>query len=262
MNIQEIRHNIKAIVMFTLDRRPERKWAWLGAIKSQRVPDDCIHIMSAMDGAAYSDIDTLVDAVVDDGFPWFEVFKDSQWSGPEHPHSKQGNLATTWSFLRAFRKVIKLDVLSIVMVDNYFLGKGWWFFGQLVKGLEDLRILQLHHWDSRKHPNPEFRNDNFPRVRWYPDEVQKDISRGLAGAGDSVIMVSPAGAQQIIDWSAEQPYFLIENLLWHFAHEGPHPGCYSIVKTGYEEWADGRIFLQHWTGASDSDRTQINKMEN
>ena len=258
MNIQEIHHNIKAVIMFTLNRRPERKWAWLGAVKSRHVSDETIHIMAAMDGKTYPNIEALVDAVVADGFPWFEIFKDPQWDKPEHPHSKLGNLATTWSFLRAFRKVIELDVLSIVMVDNYFLGKGWYYFDKLIEPIDDLRILQLHHWDSRKHPNPEFRNNDFPRVPWYPDEVCRDVSRGLAGVGDSTLLLSPSGAQQIIDWSKEQPHFLIENLLWHYAHQGPHPGCYSIVKTGYDEWADGRIFLENWTQQPDSERTAIN----
>lgn len=258
--MEEVQHRIKAVIAFTLDRRSERRWAWLGAMKAQQVPDDVVHIMSAMDGGAYPNIESLVDAVVEDGFPWFERFKDPEWDKPEHPHSKLGSLATTWSFLRAFRKVIELDVLSIVMVDNYYLGRWWWDFNRLIETLDDLRILQLHHWDSRKHPNPEFRNDNYPRVPWYPDEVCRDVSKGLAGVGDSVLLLSPSGAQQIIDWSEEQPHFLIENLLWYYAHQGVHPGCYSIVKYERErnEWADGRIFLEKYTGAPDSERTTIN----
>ena len=251
--------SIGAVITFTLERRPERKWAWLGAVKSEHVPDAHLHIMSAQDGKRYPNIAGLIDAVVADGFPWFAMFKESEWNRPEHPHSKLGNLATTWSFLRAFRRVLELDVISLIMVDNYFLSKRWHHFENLIAPLQDLRILQMHHWDSRHHPDPKFRNDLFPRVPWYPNEVAPDISKGLAGAGDSVLILSPAGAAQLINWSETCPWFLIETLLWHYAHQGPQSGCYAVIKKDFDVWVDGRILLERWTGGPDSERTAINE---
>ena len=261
--------HIEGVIFFSLKRRRERFWAQMGALKSRYVPDEVIYPMDAMDGADYETSRDVINAAVADGFPHFGALTDD-WLAKGYTTGERGSLATTWSFLRAFRKVIELDKPSIVMVDNFFLSRNFGEFQQLfddVESLEQLKIIQLHHWDSRF--DSPINSEDYVRVPWYREHEGKHLTKGLAGTGDSVIFLTPAGAELLLHWCAERPYDLVETVIHHQAHQCIRDDCYAVIEGGYykrgdeilleprERWANGVIYLANWTGKSDSERTLL-----
>ena len=87
--------------------------------------------------------------------------------------------------------------------------------------------------------------------------------------GDSVLLLSPIGAEMLIDWCSESPHDLVETVIHRKAHQEISPGCYSAFEGGYYYKggnllesphpciASGVLYLEKWTGKTDSERTLL-----
>lgn len=109
---------IEKVACINLSRRKERLISWVSSLYTQKVPISLLARFGAKDAIDYGYTE-LVESVVQDNFPTFEYYlhpsieKDKQAIKPI--------LASTWSYLRAFRWIIEQNETILLMEDDTIL---------------------------------------------------------------------------------------------------------------------------------------------
>lgn len=251
-------NEIKRVIPVSLTRRrPEKKWAVIGGLIAQDFPVEMIDVHDAMDGYDFDDVYEVMDAAADDGFPGFKVLKEKWLETTDFTdhETTTGHFCCAWSYLQAWRKIAEGDGHCIFMADKFTFRQSYNKLQPIFDQIPDLDILQISHHDVVS---------IYPRVPWFPGEEVvpgTGIMKGLAGCGEGVMVFSPSGAQQAIDFWNERPYWIsTEALMWDISREGPHDGFYAVID-GVEtvKWINYSLLLEPLTGKTDTERTVVHR---
>lgn len=251
-------NEIKKVIPVSLKRRrPEKGWAVIGGLIAQDFPLEMIDVHDAMDGYDFDDVYEVCDAAVADGFPGFGTLKQ-QWlekTDFTDLETTTGHFCCAWSYLQAWRKIAEGDGHCVFMADKFVFRRSYYVLQVIIDRIPDLHIFQIAHNDVVP---------GYDRVPWYPGEEavpETGIMKGLAGCGEGVMVFSPKGAQQAIDYWNERPHWIsTEALMWDISREGPHDGFYSAIE-GLEtgSWVNYALLLEHFTGKTDTERIIVHR---
>ena len=200
-------------------------------------PSDGVHRLEAHAATDYDSKGSLCDAAIADGFPFFELLRDS-WM-------RKIDAACQWTWcsgLRAVEQLLAPGECIIYMLDDHMIRRQFHIFADLVDPLSDLQMIQLFSWDPCTIEGHGFENpERFPRRNFDKCEARPQLYHGFNLAGDSVVLLSKRGAQMAFSWIAEFPYEFLET---HILRKSQFalPGCYSLV-TEHEwmGWIDQKI---------------------
>ena len=187
---------LNRIIILNLERRLDRFHFVLGAMHMLEFPDvhkavrgrDCfIKRFIAYDYKDYKDIDDIVKAAADDGFPELESFAEYLILHPREI-GLIGRFATLWSQAALLRYVVESKENVIYLLDNHSFTYRYPFLRiELIVGgayyLESFRVLQLgfHHK----------RIPNFQGTKFY--------GKGFLSGWDQGLYLTPEGSQFLLD---------------------------------------------------------------
>ena len=209
--------------------RLDRLLLWQGAMTSQRVPraDFCIRV--AMDKDDFPTRKSLCEAAIADGFTGFfgyHVENSIDYIG-------YGILLGSWSMMRVWREIAQGNETAVAWVDDYALGEHERELRRLVSEIEP-DVLQLcWHYRNDLYP-PKGMQSRSPYHVWpYPPEPKtgrKDVVVGAAGSADWALVLSPIGAQWLLDYMEKMPYFNTESVVAPMWYENHHrKSVYSVT---------------------------------
>ena len=232
---------ITRIRVINLKRRVDKLAAFYGAIHVTEVPYSVIEVFEAHDAADYRDGFAVREAASRE-FPFWRKLSDV-WIG--RGHLGRGSLCCLWSMQSVLRLIGEgNDDLAVLTTDGCPFSRNWQDLCATVGEIGVFDIFQLRHWESEKRPRP----DSFPsRLDTVPE-----VSKGLGGAGDGCFVLTPAGANRILEWCEERPFDSLEILLFHKSFEVVE-GCVSPVVCS--EWIRPHIELESVFGQPDSERS-------
>ena len=228
--------------------RLDRNYLFRGAMAATGFrPENLIRVI-AKHKEDYPTRQILCDAAAADGFPeFFGYQRDKIWPG-------YGHLVCSWSVMRCWRTIANSGETAIQLLDDYYLKKDISELQQLINDLGDVQILQLA-WHTR---DDVFFKDEYklglPYRAEEPERSQKSdhVYVGAArGCSDWALVLSPEGAQLLLDYMRLQPYLNTECVITglHFAFKEIR-GIYSIVQNNPK--VNGTVELQpednYWIG--------------
>ena len=187
---------ITKVMCMNLKRRPERLFMWLGALQVSDVPMDIVEVFYAHDGLEYKDGYEVAAAAKQD----FSFWPDDYCA--DH---KTAELCTIWSYLSVLKKVAEgdTDEAVLLMLDDMLFAGNYSQLQVIVNKLGDLgdfKLLQITNSNAKPHDRSGYQA-LIPGI--------PGVSPGLV-LDDTVLVISPAGAQMLLSWYAEQffPFFL------------------------------------------------------
>lgn len=167
-------------------------------------------------------------------FPEFYKFHRDKWWPP------YGHLVCTWGWLKMLEHVASMETLdyAVLTCDDYALKRPLAALKWILDVLGDVQILQLSYqkcdWifdqvQSTFNVSLPRRVIRFERVGIYP------VWRGTGmGAADNYV-VSPKGAQLILDHMMDCSYVNSEHALYLLDHLRAPKGTYSMVENNMNE---------------------------
>lgn len=209
--------------------REDRNHLFRGAMAQMDIPPENLIRHIAKNKEDYSSRKTLCDAAIGNGFRgFFEYQRDREGKYPGF-----GHLVCTWGCMRIWREIANGDEVACQFLDDYCLRQPMVRFAEFLAPLDDLNILQLA-WHKRD--DIFLRNDyDLPPI---PYEFQEDVvsqkSRDFLvgtgiGSSDWALVLSPVGAQMLLDYMDEYPYLNSEVALVGLYHTATNvDGLYSL----------------------------------
>lgn len=192
--------------------RNDRRYTWVGAMASQGVPREEMHICLAMDKDDYPTPEAICHAAIADGFRGFFQYH------LEHPHYLVGlgHLICSWSVMRMWREIAHGHETAVAWLDDYALRVKVSRLTSLVERLNpDVLMLAWH-----------YRRDLFGQQTTIPmadsfcsvPEPQScprapEVYLGAYGGSDWANVLSPRGAQWILDYMEAYPFLNTENAI-------------------------------------------------
>ena len=246
------------VIPINLKRRIDRLCAFYGAMQSHRYPIEVIQPFEAHDGLEYGTVFEVREAALQE-FPFWSRL-DDDWLGARYLGI--GSLCCLWSMQSVLNQIGQepANSLCVMTTDHFVLSRSYTQLRQELDLMVDNDIFQLDHWnaDTVKHnPGVDRLHPAHPPTFPTPYFSYPEISKGLAGAGD-ILMLTPAGARRVLEWSSDEPYHLIEYLLWKKSFEVTDR-CISTIVPAH--WVWGPILLTPVTGQSESDRLLLDESE-
>ena len=212
-----------------MKRSTHRNYFMQSMLSGFNFPPGEVHRLAANDAGDYENKETICNAAIADGFPFFELLRDS-WMN-------KINVACQWTWccgLRAMRDMLAPGKSCLYLLDDHFIRRTFYDFNQLVAPLDDLLMLQIFQWDVRKEGDGKFKNPEFYAPKNFEVcESNPHVYHGFNYAGDSIAIFSGDGAARSLDWIAEFPYEFLETHVLRRS-QLTLPGCYSIVHD--HEW--------------------------
>ena len=255
---------IESVYFLNVPRRHDKKFACIGALLARGTPEDCIIPYPAMDAARYSCSEAICASAIADGFSHFEVFLEKGYLENARANgwdiAGKGSLCCLWGMQRMYREIANKGKIAIAMTDKYVLPVRFPRLCQALEFIPKFKIFQLWSWEDKSLVQDiGGERKAVQRMQPYPNPHPEDtlISVGLAGAGDLGLVLSPAGAEMLLGWCADEPYWFVEMVNWQKSWEFP-AGCYSINNTDYEvKWGPVILPLTHFSNKPDSERTHV-----
>lgn len=177
---------IERVLVLNLDKRRDKWMTMLGSLKGAGFdihPDGkMVYRVSAKDGSTYENGDAVKEAAVADGFDYFWGY---DWTGARA-------IAWCWSWARVMREIIRSDKITMFILDDMPPTPGWNYvrFCDLTKDAmrdadwDHFKILQLN-------PGMALKQDG--------KMINPMIGQGISGACDFGFVLSPVGAQLLLD---------------------------------------------------------------
>ena len=189
---------IKEVLILNLARRPDRRCAMIGHLITYivDVPQQRIRFFAANDGQAYDSVEAVIDAAEIDGFPQYRqiVANEPQFGAPSR-------IATDWSWCQAMRYIASFESDErpvLFLYDDMRLHYNFYMLEHVVNFLMKrpgpFHGLQLHCYSWPWDPEPE----NY----WLDGFIQE----GFGGRGDYGLILTPEGAQKLLDFHFEEPF--------------------------------------------------------
>ena len=186
--------------VLNLPYRVDRRYYMMGHLHTIGVDPNIIDFFPAKYHADFDSPEAIIAAAIADGFPEFgsERYEGiSKW-----PHGKF-ELVCNWNHAAVLRKIIEDDRVALYMLDDYVLKIQFEYLRHVVNHLETnyppFYLLQLGWWTSPSHE--EWMMSHGLVNRPYADEdiINGFIARGIGGCGDWVTVMSPKGAEILLD---------------------------------------------------------------
>lgn len=226
-----------------LDRREDRNFLFRGAMAAQGVSVNDLIRVPARDIEKYQERKDICNAAIDDGFEEFFTFqKDDGDIG-------KGHLICSWSIMRAWRMIADSDETAMQWVDDYALSGNISEIERVVATLDDLNIVQLS-W----HDRPDFFVSNAKKSQikydiWREYDISPkcpDFYEGSKGCSDWVIILSPDGAQFLLDYMAMFPFIYTELAIFASSCHVDYKGVYSAVHNDGKSHGTKELFGNGW----------------
>ena len=233
---------ITKIRPINLKRRFDKLAAYYGGMHTSFVPFDVIEPFEAHDAKDYPDGFAVREAASKE-FPFWKKLSD-EWI--RDGWLKRGSLCCLWSMQSVLEIIASSnDHLAVMCTDGSPFVMNWFDMQQRLRKLPPFDIFQLWHSDD---------SPSYPYYDWYPSPVEVDdsVSYGLAGLGDGCFILSPYGADLMLEWCEETPYHNIEVMVYGKASERLD-GCLSTIKQ--YEWIRPHIDFEEIFGRVLSERT-------
>lgn len=243
---------VTKVRVINLKRRYDKLLAFHGAAQSRDVKPKDIEPFEAHDAQDYESPYSIREAASAQ-FPFWSKLSD-QWI--KDGYLGKGSLCCLWSMQCVLELIGQEESgtdLTLMITDHYYLRCFLWELNDKLMNFNDMDILQLHHWTSYKkdfdYPPtfptpilsmPYISMKNFP-----------EFSCGLAGLGDTAIVLSPEGARRVLGWCEEMPYHLLERLFYVKSFT-EYDKCFSSIIPS--QWVAGPIELEALTGNPNSER--------
>ena len=205
---------IDAVRFPYLERCMFRYYMTMGGFAAQSVPSDRIKPFVGHDQEAYPSLEAFAEAAIADG--WNNPFRKFL-DGEIEPANSY--LSTTWSYLSIFREIANSDEVTLFTLDDVRMLKHWSQYELLLDSCPDFDIVQIWWWYHEPMPVLE----------------DTDISPGFHGPGDDMLIVTPKGAQRVLDWIEQFGDMTFEACLNHRRVYQPEllEGCYTTNKPSH-----------------------------
>lgn len=220
---------IKEVLILSLKRRMDRRCAMLGHLTTKLVdvPLDHIRFFPANDGAGYESVEDVVASAAEDGFPQYEkIVKDNPY------FAAQSRIATDWSWCQAMRYIAHAPEADGMHEDTSIAPTLFLF--------DDMRLnynfymLECVIQMVMERPGP-FHALQLHCYRWPWDPEQENywmdgfLQEGFGGRGDYGLVLTPEGAQRLLDFHFEEPFDTVNNDLAILSKPGERNiGFYSV----------------------------------
>ena len=233
---------IDKVFILNLERRADKWWFMLGALRALNFPfdgtcqpwGDTIVRFTACDGADCPDCDSVTAAILNDGFPGFVP--------PEGENKFY--LAWIWTWLKALSEIASMspDQVVLLLIDDFILELGW-DWNRLLKLIYECRFYESEHGKFRILQLYSWKDGSI--VRPACEIGTSMLRRGLGGYADFGTILTPAGAQLLLDEHFSKSYFYPDGIFGSIAKSGLTDGSRfeglwhtidSVVRGGYSKW--------------------------
>ena len=206
--------------------RWDRLLLWQGAMAAQRVPEADLLVRVAMDKDDYADREDLCMAAMDDGFGEFFGYHLEHWCD----YIGFGHLICSWSIMRVWREIAQGDKTAVQWLDDYALGIPSRKFSRWVADLNPNIVQLCWHYRDDLFENPHRLPSKLYPLSSETKVGRRDVVVGAEGASDWALVLSPQGAQWLLDYMASKPYFNTELAVVAMWAENSHrKSVYSVV---------------------------------
>ena len=189
--------------------RCDRLLLWQGAMAAQRVPREDFNIRVAMDKDDYTTRDAVCKAAIKDGFKGFFGYHLENCVD----YIGYGMLLGSWSVMRMWREIAEGTETAVAWVDDYALGVPARTLSRWVAELDpDVVQLCWHYRHDFFDPSHESYRSEYPVLPRGSESKagRKDVRIGADGASDWALVLSPQGAQWLLDYMERVPFFNTE----------------------------------------------------
>ena len=228
---------------YTLNRddRPDRWELYKAAMQEMGFEEGEIHRQPAYLVEDYANREELCDRAAADFPEFFNAQRDRKWPA-------YGHIVTTWGWMHILRNVASMIDVDFVFMspDDYALKRPKQQVIDLCYRLGDVKILQFayHYCDFVHEHLRRHYQKSLPR-RVQKLERPRNMSAVWKGTGmgaADICVMSPEGAQLVLDYMCESPYVNFEHILYALDHEKAPTGTYSVVENNMNE--DGNVLMQ------------------
>ena len=182
---------IDVILILNLEHRPDRLWTTFGALVAGGAPVDIIHRWHATPGSDFKDLDALIRAATEDGFPQLSYLViNLPADSPDY--QLELNIKTqAWNYCQMLRYLVETNQSGLILYDDRYV-KDWGILSGMYKNLRRMQpdnpclIVQLDHYFSL-HFNQKMRPPTYRGVPY--------IRQGPISGSENAMLYSPAGAE-------------------------------------------------------------------
>lgn len=212
---------IERIDYINLDRRPDRNAFFRKHLKVLNTDMSIVYRFPGKDVRNFDGIADFRNAARRD-FPTWENLDQIE----------VGSLGYLWSIRSILRTLEKSGSISMMFSDDNYIKRPISDFNRLLKKIpaETFKCLQVH-WCAVENCDEEtiLHAETQQTVEGCPE-----IYRNFRSAGDNINIISPAGANLLLQGMDEMPTFNLEGVIEKALLPRNVPGCYSIVNQ--EAW--------------------------
>lgn len=224
---------IQRIDYINLDRSIERNKAFLENLRDLGVDMSIVHKFSGYDVRDFQDIADLAE-FASRKFPEFEnLVVDYNRAGT------LGFLLSTWAILHVIKES---NQISLVCHDDVLLKYHLDVYNALLGKLpsDNFKCLQIGNCEVNDHHRP-FTISHMENQK----KICPEIWENFRAAGDTSLIISPAGADLLIGAIKKTPGTALEGLVEELIPLNIK-GCYTVVDAyNYYGWVHGRSDMQY-----------------
>ena len=210
---------IEQILVTHLERRPKRRYMALGTLAAQGYPLDKIEFFRAHDSSKYpndGDEYAVLQAMRADGFQFDDDFVDVRTVLP----NKRSACIWQWTWCSLLRRIADSGKLSVHLCDDILPLIRW----------ERMELLTMEASDNASNfKGIQLSNDvlsNVTKRHSNIDYFNSMLGKGILAANDFGEILSPAGANALLQQSLSRPFKQPHEILGEFASN----------KTDYTNW--------------------------
>ena len=215
---------IEQVLITTVPRKPNvRRWFSLGVLEALGYPvnDDRLKFFDAHNNVDYENADAVRLAAVADGFSFF---KDSEIQ--DIKSVLPGPLATCtyfWTFCSVYRQIAESGKTTLQLVDDIMPKCRFDIMRKMVEEVynSDLLGIQLCVRPLTK---------TVKSVRHDAEIVTSSLGRGFVSENDYGFLLTPHGAQMLLDEVQKKPYRMFYKIARDLAHQDV-PGLYHTLES-------------------------------
>ena len=212
LSLLQKNETIDRVYVINLAHRLDRRYFMEGHLETIGVPREKIHIFEAKNGNDYESPNAVIKAAIADGF---EEFKN------RNNRKARTQLAYHWNWCKILREIIELNLVALILLDDRMLIVDWNTLSINVRSLRfrQLDVLQLDYIVHQR----DLGNKNI-----IYESLNDNIGKGIGGHGDYGTIVTPSGAQRILDAIFDDQDTEGMFFIWKEAHTNPE-GLYHFI---------------------------------
>lgn len=187
---------IDRVYYINLSDRQDKHWVQRATLGMRGFPFSIVDRFEAVDGRSYKTFDSIIQAIIDDGFPTYKIFFDKP-PPDAHDPARIKNVAGEWSHLRCLRQIVERDEITLVLEDDTCIDSWMNSLNRILKTINDLQILYLEFWFHKCETDLE--------SLLMPAIIEK-VYYGFHGSGSRARLFTPKGAKQFLQLTLDNPW--------------------------------------------------------